>query len=128
MKPLDGNMKITENINNFLQKFDLVLLIMNGSDTAKNLTENFLRSEALQKATKKVLVLSDQDLPYINTHNQYYQLNLEEMDAIQNMYFMYDFSDHFRVLSDSQQYGGLLDYVKTGIMTMEDVFQTFLGL
>lgn len=121
-------MKITDNINNFLQKFDLVLLIMNGSDVTQNLTENFLKSEALQKATRKVLVLSDQNLPYTNTHNQYYQLNQEELDAIRKMYFMYDFSDHFRVLSDSRQYGGLMNYVKTGDMTMEDVFQTFLVL
>lgn len=121
-------MKITDTISNFLQKYDLVLLIMNGSDTAKNLTENFLKSKALEKTSKKVLVLSDQNVPYVNTYNQYHQLSAEELDAIQKIYFMYDFSDHFRVLSDSRQYGGLLDYVKTGIMTMEDVFQTFLGL
>lgn len=119
-------MEITDNINNFLQKFDLVLLIMNGSDTAKNLTENFLNSEALKQATRKVLVLSNQNLLYANTRNQYYQLNTKELDAIRKLYFMYDFSDHFRVLSDNPQYGSLLNYVNTGNMTLEDAFQMLL--
>lgn len=131
-RQLGGRKKITDFINRLLQKFDLVLLVMNGSGPAKNLTENFLNSEALQKAAKKILILSDQNIPYtnthhhINTHYQYCQLSTEELDAIRNIYFMYDFSDHFRVLSDSGQYGGLLDYVETGILTLEDVFQTVL--
>lgn len=121
-------MKTTDYINNFMQEFDFVLLIINDNGAAINLTENFLASETLQKEAKKILVLSDQNVPYANTHHQYYQLNAEELDAIRRIYFMYDFSDHFRILSDSQQYGGLLDYVKTGIMTMEEVFQTVLRL
>ncbi len=121
-------MKIIDDINHFLQKFDLVLLIMNGSGAAENLAENFLDSEALQKEAKKVLVLSDQNISYANARHQYRQLNKEEIDAIQNIYLMYDFSNHFRVLSDSRQYGSLLDYVRTGFLTIEDVFQVVLEL
>lgn len=119
-------MKITGDINNFLQKFDLVLLIMNGSGAAENLAKNFLESDALQKTEKRVLVLSDQNISYRNTQHQYSRLNTEDLDALRNIYLMYDFSDHFRVLSDSPQYGGLLDFVKTGILTMEDIFHTVL--
>ncbi len=128
MKKIDKVMEMKEYISTLLQKFDLVLLVMNGSGIAENLIENFLNSEALRKAAKKVLVLSDRNVFYTNTRHQYCQLGTEELDAIRNIYFMYDFSDHFRVLSDNRQYGGLLDYVKTGIMTMEDVFQTVLAL
>lgn len=129
--------EIKEYISTLLQKFDLVLLVMNGSGIAENLTENFLDSEALRNAEKTVLVLSDrnisnQNISYknisdTNTRHQYCRLDTAELEAVRSIYFLYDFSDHFRILSDNRQYGGLLDYVKTGIMTMEDVFQTILG-
>ncbi len=119
-------MKISDYINKHLQKFDLVLLIMNGSGAAKNLTESFLNSEAMQKAEKKVLVLSDQSIPYTNIYHQYCQLNTEELDAVRKIYFMYDFSDRFQVLSDNPQYGSILNYVKAGNLTMEAAFQTLL--
>lgn len=119
-------MKNSDSINNYLQKFDLVLLIINGSGTAKNLTESFLNSEAMQKAEKKVLVLSDQSIPYTNIYHQYCQLNTEELDAVRKIYFMYDFSDRFQVLSDNPQYGGILNFVKAGKMTQEAAFQTLL--
>lgn len=126
IKPEKG-IKTIEHINNCIQKFDLVLLVMDGSGVAENLTENFLNSKALQKASKKILVLSDQNVPYTNVRHQYHQLSARELDAIRNIYFMYDFSDHFRVLSYSRQYGGLLDYVNSGLLSMEGVFQAVLG-
>ncbi len=42
------------------------------------------------------------------------------------IYFMYDFSDRFQVLSDNPQYGSILNYVKAGNLTMEAAFQTLL--
>ena len=41
---------------------------------------------------------------------------------------MYDFSDRFYVLSNDSQHGVLLNYVKTGIMMQEDVFQALLNI
>lgn len=119
-------MKIAEKIDKLLQKFDRVLVIINGNGIAENLTENFLQSEALQKTSKKMFILSDQSISDTMAHHQYAQLDAEEVDAIRRIYFTYDFSDHFYILSDSPQYGGLLNYVKTGIMTMEEVFETIL--
>lgn len=39
---------------------------------------------------------------------------------------MYDFSDKVLVLSNSEQYGSLYDYVKTGILTMEEMADALL--
>lgn len=43
-----------------------------------------------------------------------------------NMYHMYDFSDKVFVISDSDQYGSLFNYVKTGILTAQEMVDALL--
>lgn len=117
-------MAIIEDISEYLKKYDRILLLIDIDITS------FCKSEALKNTTKKVLILSNADIDHTNHMNHsncaYRRLTGEELEALQRMYNMYEFSDRFQVLSDSPQYGGLLNYVKTGLMTEEDVFQALL--
>ena len=48
-------------------------------------------------------------------------ISQSEMCDILELYRTYDFSDKVLVLSDSNQYGSLYNYVKTGILTKEEM-------
>ena len=48
------------------------------------------------------------------------------MDEILNFYRMYDFSDKITVISDSDQFGSLINYVKTGILTKQEMVDALL--
>ena len=49
-----------------------------------------------------------------------------DIDEVLEINRMYDFSDKIAVISDSAQYGSLFNYVKTGIMTKEEMVETLL--
>ena len=42
------------------------------------------------------------------------------------IYRMYDFSDKVFIISDSDQYGNLFNYVKTGILTKQEMVEALL--
>lgn len=123
-------MTVIENINRNLEKYDMIIMVIDGKGIAQNLTKKFCQSEALRKASRKVLVLSNIDIGHMGRDDDHWEcirLSEEEWGEVLQLYMMYDFSDRFLVLSDNSQYGSLMNYVKTGIMTMEDIFQAFLG-
>lgn len=121
-------MAITEDIAGDLKKFDSVLMIVDGDGDAEGLSQIFCKSKALEKTSKKVLILSAADIALAGHDGcEYRRINDEDQSAILQLYAMYDFSNRFQVLSDNSQYGGLLNYVKTGLMTIEEVFRAILA-
>lgn len=50
----------------------------------------------------------------------------EDINEILKMYFLYDFSDKVITISDSLQYGSLFNYVKTGILTKQEMVDSLL--
>lgn len=121
-------MLIAERLSSSLERFDRIFTIMDQEeDTGGNLAYDFCSSKALQETAKRILILSDKDIPGIKDWNhQFQRLHEKEMDMIRRIYFMYEFSDRFQILSYNPQYGSLLNYVKSGDMTMEAVFQSLL--
>ena len=49
-----------------------------------------------------------------------------EMEEILDMYRLYDFSDKFTVISESSQFGSLFNYLKTGVLTKEEMAEALL--
>ena len=49
-----------------------------------------------------------------------------QMNELLNIIYLYDFSDKVIVISDSSQYGGLLNYVKTGLLTKRELIDALL--
>ncbi len=50
----------------------------------------------------------------------------KEMDELLEMRSLYDFSDRVSVVSDSVRYGSLFNYVKTGILTKEEMAEAVI--
>lgn len=51
--------------------------------------------------------------------------SLQEMLDLFQLYSTYEFSDRIHVLTDSPQYGGLLNYVRTGELSLEEALLAF---
>ena len=49
-----------------------------------------------------------------------------EMNELKKMHCLYDFSDKIIFVSDSNQYGTLFNYVKTGILTEQEMVNALL--
>lgn len=138
-------MKLAEKIQSDLKRFDLVLLIIDGTGIAENLTIDFCYSQPLRRTSKKILILSQTENFYqkgwsdgyclknefrqkgdIQGNSEYRQISSKEQKELSDLYRMYEFSDHFQVLADCPQFGGLLNYVKTGLLSKEEVFELIL--
>lgn len=115
-------MKFVEDISRDLEKFDRILLL--SGNKSEELLKTFFESDVLRERNRKILILST--LNRLDTQNgtcEYHRISKEEQEILISLYNMYDFSDRFLLISDNPQYGSLLNYVKTGIMTMEEVFR-----
>lgn len=119
------NMEFIEYISRGLEKFDMIFLFLGSKN--ERLLKAFCESDMLREIDKKILILST-----VNIEDNFYglyeyrRISEEEQGFLEQLYRMYDFSNRFQIISDDPQYGGLLNYVKTGIMTIEEVFQVLL--
>ena len=54
------------------------------------------------------------------------QISEEEYRRLWDLYFLYECSDRFQVLADRGMYGSLLNYVDTGLLTVEEAAEALL--
>ena len=43
-----------------------------------------------------------------------------------NLFYLYEFSDNYRLVSDSSIFPSMLNYVKTGLLTQEEMVEVLL--
>ena len=53
-------------------------------------------------------------------------ISQKELEELRELYQLYDFSDKIIFISDSTQYGTLFNYVKTGILTEQEMVDALL--
>lgn len=58
------------------------------------------------------------------SHSRY--VMRRDINKVLEMYHMYEFSDKVIVISESMQYAGLFNYVKTGVMTKNEIVDAVL--
>lgn len=114
-----------EHLEKDLEKFDRILLFP--EEGSADIVEDFLNSGALKKTLKKVLVLSGADISWEEKKDcRFRRISKEEQEALEQLYRTYEFSDHFQVISERLQCANLMNYVKTGLITMDDFFEALL--
>lgn len=117
--------KTIDNIDRDLKNFQLILVLIVDKYEIEKL---MIRLKNPNVKTKKILILSNVDISFTDSFYAYRRISDGERDTIMRIYYMYDFSDRFQIISDNPQYGGLLNYVKTGLMTWEDIFEILFVL
>ncbi len=49
-----------------------------------------------------------------------------DIEGDSNLYYLYEYSDNIQLITDNPQYPSMLNYVKTGILTEEEMIQALL--
>ena len=88
-----------------LEEFDRIILV-DMERTDQKVLEDFYESEAFKKTRSRILILSEEEFL--------------------TLYRMYEFSNKVFLFSQEDSFGGLYNYVKTGILTVEEAISAFL--
>lgn len=99
-----------EKLEKDLCTYDLILLVESEAEQSLGgLMGRLLNSQAFRKSDKKILVLP-----------------AEKYTDLVSLYHTYEFSDRFRMVGRSRQYGGLFNYVDNGLLTEAEAFELIL--
>ncbi len=100
-----------EKLQKDLHTYDLILLVSgDGTDSACGMPGRLLKSRAFRSSPKKLLILP-----------------AEKYGELVSLYHTYEFSDRFRVIGRTHQFGGLFNYVDNGLLTEDEAFELILG-
>lgn len=107
-----------------LQQYRKVLLFLPSCDKA--LARRLLESDiyATQHLSLKVYV-PEGVIACVDVSVQV--LSEQEIAEMLSVYQLYEFADNMQIIGESQNYGGLLNYVKTGVLTEPDFFAAVLS-
>lgn len=92
--------KVVDRLQDMLQRYDVVVYVDDGFQWKE-------LSLSKVKDRPEICVVTDSD--YLK------------------LYRMYEFSDKFIVLSESEQYGSIWNYVRLGMISAEDALEQVLG-
>lgn len=119
--------EVVKRLERDLENFDFVLFFSGRKAFAEEWAGCIAEAVRLKDSLKKIRILSDSDILLKGGCNcAYRRVDKEEKEALERLYFMYDFSDRFFMLSDSRQYGGLSNYIETGLIAREEILQILL--
>ncbi len=115
---------VVNELEKYLEECDLVILVdIQGVDP---MTEMLCRSEALFKTSKKLAILSTANFPVRSGKHIYKSVTEKEMRNYLEIYRSYESSDKLILLSDSRNYGSGWNYVSTGLLSVEEMFEAML--
>jgi len=111
-------------LEKYIFYFDKVFLVRPKNEKEDRLALNFVKYISHTENKTKVLFLT-------NRNNFYEDVCCEvltdwEIDHAKQLYMMYEFSNRFQVLFCEDNFGSLHNYLETGILTEEEVFQALL--
>lgn len=106
------------------------IIIINKNDHETAFWNNFILFINRNSKIKDVLILmvdgTAQDLKTNNKNMDIKLITSEEYAFIKRVYDMYEFSDRISIVSTSSLYPSIFNYLKTGMLTEEEVFETML--
>ncbi len=111
-------------LKNLLQHYDLVILV--DVENADVLTDKLCKSFAFINTGKSLCVISVSDFPVKNNKHNLIKVTAREMGEILDLYRSYEASDKLIFLGESENYGGLRNYVRSDILSEEEMFEALL--
>lgn len=107
-----------------LASYDKVLVFL--PECGASLINQFLESGAYVKQCSSVRVYIPKVLG-VEPKEAIRIISEQELEEILTVYQLYEFADNLQVIGESQNFGGLLNYVKTGVLTEKEVFEAFFS-
>ncbi len=117
--------KALQTLTKLLEENSKVLLV-SAEDSDMDIASKL--SCAYKSLVEKNNVLILTDMQHLKEHSdRIYIISTQEAEIFRKLYETYEFSDRFAVLSPADtNYGTLLNYVKSGLLTEEEWFRTLL--
>lgn len=116
--------EIRDKLETFLLKYDKVFVAGEEPFTG---TLFFRELSRLSDGNFLLLVSEEnQDAAYA-CGNESQVISQEEYRYLEDLYYMYEFSDHLYMLADNDGYASLGNYVSGGILTEEEMVSSLLG-
>ncbi len=109
--------ELIRQIQNMLASSEKVLLVSCGEPEI----ERLLSERSKRDPQKKVVLLSEHNVNRPGSPNiEWIGLPEDSFLEIQKLYLSYEFSDQFTLLSADGNFGTILNYVKTGLLSAEE--------
>ena len=110
------SIQLVSKLEGFLEQYDKVILLTEPYFTI-NIGSAF-------KVDKKTLIISEKDIDWDLNNVDFIQHTHEDVKRMIDLYHTYEFSDCFKVLSDSpHSFSGVLNMYRQGLLTEEDVLK-----
>lgn len=115
--------KIIKKIEGYIQEYDSVFVL-----NVRILKNKTIPQEISKYSGKKILLLmKNQEIGNMPEGNIVMRkISDKEYRSIEELYYMYEFSDRIHLLTDSTQYGSLDNYILNGILTEEEAFAALM--
>lgn len=110
-----------------MKEYEKIFLVPDDEETVDGLLDELLNSRNIKAAKQKVLVLySGRQKIGIDTSIVQRVISREETEALCRLYFMYEFSNRFQIISRTETYGDVFRLVDTGLLTFEEAIEALL--
>lgn len=119
-------MEILDDLRKYMTQYDKIIWIEDTDQVLTGLVNDFCHSKAVRTCEDRLLILSVEALDVSNVNVDYRRLSFEEQEVLREYYKMYEFSDSFLHISSGALYGGLCNYIDTGWLSKEEVFEVIL--
>lgn len=117
--------ELLEELKKDLEYYDRIVLIPALDIEYHDLFAQLDGMEGVRNSTKKLLILSTENLAEGN-HYSCRRISCQEMTQLKELYLMYEFSDRFQLLTQERCFGGILNFVEAGILTKEEALRAIL--
>lgn len=115
--------KIIKKIESYIQEYDSVFVLNTGILKIKTIFQKISK----YSAKKVLLLINSQEIDSMRKDDiDIQRISDEEYCNIEELYYMYEFSDRIHLLTDSIQYGSLDNYILNGILTEEEAFAALM--
>lgn len=113
--------KILNKLERILDEYDKVIFF----DCDIEIKGAFEKSEILNNINKKVCIISENMNLYSENFEQL-KISEEEKNFLLDLYYTYEFSDKFLIISNDEKFGNLFNYVENEMLTLEEFFLALL--
>ena len=117
--------KIISVLEKKLEVCDLVILM--DKSWEDRFGKAFFSSSSLEKTDKHLAFFSTVDLSVMIKDQVYISVSENDLKTLIDLYRSYDCSDKLMYLTRSANYADIVNYVDTGVITEEEMFEALLA-
>lgn len=125
---LDCGKEIIRELEQDLEQYDKVVLVINDGFGFEDMTAMLIKYLEGKKGMEQLLIMSKDAAADVSVSVSVRKLTQSEEKDILSLYWLYDFSDRFIVISNDHHCGNLMNYVEAGKLMPEEAFKAYIGV